>query len=324
MQHRDFYIYQEEYGDLAGQEAEAIEATPSGMIPRAQDQCTTMKRSDPTIKWRKSRPRRFISLFSSVAPLRSLDFLVLNALAAHDSFRVKTNTLIPDVLQIGPIETVRKLARSFSAIDLFMKVIPKNCENNLADYKTALASRVGLDYRYVTDPSNKHPLLQQTEWSDVPDDTEWDVPRLPPGAGPQAISSPLNDREAYRLKRALLRYELFCALFYLGPDKYYDKQHPPLRFTPAPQSCRGNAFCKAQKVFLREYVNPWEIGELAVVSQFMYDLVRYVQVGAGLFPILHKMLEYPKDSCKATRSFISCCFVNSYHNIQLLVAQRAC
>ena len=208
-------------------------------------------------------------------------------------------TPTPNVPQIGPIEIVRKLARSFSAIDLFMKVIPKNCENNLADYKTVQASRVGLDYAYVTDVSNKHPLLQQTEWSDVPDDTEWDVPRLPPGVGPQAISLPLNDREMYRLKRALLRYELFCAIFYLGPDKYYDKQDHHYRrhdFNPVPEFCRRHAFCEAQKKFLQKYVNPWEIGELAVVAQFMYDLVRYVLSGAGLFLNLHNMLGYPAYS----------------------------
>ena len=278
------------------------------MIPRAQDQCNIIQRSSPSIKARKMRPRHFLSMFSSVALLLSLDFLVFNVIAAHDSPRVKKSTLTLGVPQTGPIETVRKLARTFSAIDLFMKVIPKNCENNFADYKTVLASRVGLDYSYVTDTSNKHPLLQQTEWSDVPDDTEWDVPRLPPGAGPQAISSALNDREIYRLKRALLRYELFCALFYLGPDKYYDKQSSPLRFRPAPKFCRGHAFCKAQRVFLRDYVNPWEIGELAVVSQFMYDLVRYVHVGAEPSLILHKMLDYLKDCCKATRSSVSCCF----------------
>ena len=170
-----------------------------------------------------------------------------------------------------------------------MKVIPKNCENNLADYKTVLASRVGVDYFYVTDYSNKHPLLQQTEWSDVPDDTEWDLARLPAGVGPQAISLPLNDREMYRLKRALLRYELFCAIFYLGPDKYYDKEDRPHRFKPVPDFCRRHAFCKAQQVFLQKYVNPWEIGELAVVSHFMYDLVRYVHFDARLMPALNPM-----------------------------------
>ena len=205
-----------------------------------------------------------------------------------------------------------------------MKVIPKNCENNLADYKTVLASRVGLDYVYVNDSLNKHPLLQQTEWSDVPDDTEWDVPWLPPGAGPQAISLPLNDREMYRLKRALLRYELFCAIFYLGPDKYYDKQDRPHRFEPVPNFCRRHAFCKAQEVFLQKYVNPWEIGELAVVSHFMYDLVRYVHFGAGLFIILHNMLGISYISGKAARSSVPCCCVNFNHITQISFIRRAC
>ena len=200
--------------------------------------------------------------------------------------------LIPTHPKTRPFEIVKKLARSFSAIDLFMKVIPKNCENNLADYQMVLASRVGLDYADVTRSSSKHPLLQQTEWSDVPDDTEWDVPWLPAGVGPQAISLPLNDRETYRLKRALLRYEIFCAIFYLGPDEYYDKDRG-YRSDLAPKFCRRRAFCNAQKVFLEKYVNPWEIGELAVVSHFMYDLVRYVHFGAGRCIMLHNMSGYP-------------------------------
>ena len=195
-----------------------------------------------------------------------------------------------------------------------MKIIPKNCENNLADYNSVLASRVGLDYVYVTDSSNKHPLLQQTEWSDVPDDTEWEVPWLPPLAGPQAITLPLNDREMHRLKRALLRYELFCAIFYLGPDKYYDKQDRPHRFKPVPEFCRRHAFRKAQEVFLEKYVNPWEIGELAVVSHFMYDLVRYVHFGAGLFIILDNMLGVRYISKKVARSSVPCCSVNFHHS----------
>ena len=186
-----------------------------------------------------------------------------------------------------------------------MKVIPKNCVNNFADYKSVLASRVGLDYVDLTSSSNEHPLLQQTEWSDIPDDTEWDVPYLPPGVGPQAISLPLNDREMYRLKRALLRYELFCAIFYLGPDKYYDKQDRPQRFQPVPEFCRRHAFRKAQEVFLQKYVNPWEIGELAVVSHFMYDLVRYVYFGAGPLLIPHNMYGYPTYLLESSKIFRS-------------------
>ena len=194
---------------------------------------------------------------------------------------------------------MRKLADSFSAIALFMEVIPKNCAMNFADYETVLASREGLDYFYVTDPSHKHPLLQQTEWSDVPDDTEWDVPGLPlPGLGPQRLSLPLNDREAYRLKRALLRYEIFCAIFYLGPEKYYDGPDHPHRFKSVLEMCRRHAFCKAQAVFLQNYVNPWEIGELAVVSHFMYDLVRYVHLRAETCLILLSASDYPPSFVK--------------------------
>ena len=162
-----------------------------------------------------------------------------------------------------------------------MAVIAKNCVKNFTDYRTVLASRVGLDYDNVIELSNKHPLLQQTEWSDVPDDTEWDVPGLsPPEVGPQAISLPLNEAEIYRIKRALLRYELFCAIFYLGPDGYFDNIRRPRHFNTAPESCRRRAFRKDQVIFLKEYVNPWEIGELAVVSQFMFDLVRCVYFDA--------------------------------------------
>ena len=167
-----------------------------------------------------------------------------------------------------------------------MEVIPKNCVNNFTDYKVVLASREGKEYHQIIDLSNKHPLLQQTEWSDVPDDTEWEVPGLPaPEVGPQALALPLNDSETYRIRRALLRYEVFCSLFYLGPDTYFDRQQHPHRFNPG-------AFVKAQAIFLKKYVKPWEIGELAVVSQFMYDLVRYVLSTRGRHVILHIMSEY--------------------------------
>ena len=136
---------------------------------------------------------------------------------------------------------------------------------------------MGLNYFDVTDCSNQDPLLQQTEWSDVPDDTEWDVPDLPPlGVGPQAFSCPLNDSEMHRLKRALLRYEIFCAIFYMGPDRHYDTQNILHRLRSVPDSCKQRAFCEDQATFLRKYVTSWEIGELAVVSHFMFDLVRYV------------------------------------------------
>lgn len=158
-----------------------------------------------------------------------------------------------------------------------MEVIPRNCVNNFTDYKTVVASREGLEYWHVTQLSNKHPLLEQTEWSDIPDDTEWEVPGLPtPETGPQEIALPLSDGETYRLKRALLRYELFCALFYLGPDRYFDTRRHPHRFNQGRDSSRRKAFREEQIIFLKEYVNPWEIGELAIVTHFMYDLVRYV------------------------------------------------
>ena len=158
-----------------------------------------------------------------------------------------------------------------------MEVIPRNCVNNFTDYKTVMVSREGLEYLHVTQLSNKHPLLEQTEWSDIPDDTEWEVPGLPtPETGPQEIALPLSDGETYRLKRALLRYELFCALFYLGPDRYFDTRRHPHRFNQGRDSSRQKAFREEQIIFLKEYVNPWEIGELAVVTHFMYDLVRYV------------------------------------------------
>ena len=190
---------------------------------------------------------------------------------------------------MSPIKILSKLARSFSAIDLFMKVIPKNCENNFSEYQKVLESRVGLNHVNLVDWTDNIPLLQQTEWSDVPDDTEWDVPGLPrPGSGPQATSLPLNDREEYRLKRALLRYELFCAIFYLGPEGHYDAQDHPHRFKPVPMFCKEHAFCKEQALFLENYVNPWEIGELAVVSHFMFDLVRYVHFGAKPCLVLPK------------------------------------
>ena len=158
-----------------------------------------------------------------------------------------------------------------------MEVIPKNCVKNCSDYKAVVASRLGLDYYDVTnvaDSFHEHPLLEQTEWSDVPDDTEWDVPGLRPG--PQEITLPLTEGEVYRIKRALLRYELFCALFYLGPDRHFDTRHHPHRYDQDPDLYRQYAYREDQIAFLNDYVNPWEVGELAVVTHFMYDLVRFV------------------------------------------------
>ena len=187
-----------------------------------------------------------------------------------------------------------------------MEVIPKNCVNNFNDFKAVLESRVGLDYYSATDKTNENHLLDQTEWSDIPDDTEFAVATLPsPDVGPQEISYPLNERELYRIKRALLRYEIFCALFYLGSEGQFDKQqqqqqgqhqsqdrhhhhHRRRRQQRLQQQQRHSnkvaiaskqrAFKRNQTAFLREYFNPWEVGELAVVSHFMHDLVRYVHV----------------------------------------------
>ena len=135
-----------------------------------------------------------------------------------------------------------------------------------------MASRQG--YNVTGNWSGEHILLQQTEWSDVPDDTEWDLPGL--STEPLEISLPVTEREAYRIKRALLRYELFCALFYLGPDGYFDTRHHPHRYHQESDLHRQHANREDQIGFLNEYVNPWEVGELAVITHFMYDLVRYV------------------------------------------------
>ena len=205
-----------------------------------------------------------------------------------------------------------------------MKVIPKNCESNFKDYKTVLASRVGLNHADITNWTSKHPLLQQTEWSDVPDDTEWDVPSLPPsGSGPQPISLPLNDREMYRLKRALLRYELFCAIFYLGPDKYFDAHQYPQLFRLVPEACKKRAFCKEQVIFLEKYVNPWEIGELAVVSHFMFDLVRYVHPGAKPCSFLPKTLRYLSCS-PSTKGFSHLLYCKRLSDRSNAVTRGAC
>lgn len=189
--------------------------------------------------------------------------------------QLSENRLTPNHYQRDPVEIVRKLARSLSCIELFVKVVPKNCVQNFTDYKEVLASREGLDYNHVIDWSHKHPLLQQTEWSDVPDDIEWEVPGLPaPEARPQEITLPLTEGETYRIKRALLRYEIFCALFYLSPNKI-DARSGPHRFNHVTSYSRRRTFLREQAIFLKDYVNPWEIGELAVIANVMFDLVRY-------------------------------------------------
>lgn len=178
-------------------------------------------------------------------------------------------------LRNKPLEIIRKLASTFRAIDLFVEVITKNCVNNLSDFKKVLASRMGLDHDALNLWGSKHPLLQQTEFSHVADDTELEVPSLPSSeVGPQEISLPLNDRETYRIKRGCLLLENFCALFYLGPDRHFDTRHHPHRFNHCPRSSRRRAFRNEQAIFFKNYVNPWEVGEVAVITQFMYDLVR--------------------------------------------------
>lgn len=164
-----------------------------------------------------------------------------------------------------PLRIVRRLAHSFSAIDLFTDVIANNCVENSKDYQTIVASREGLDWHTVTHRANKHPLLNQTEWSDVPDDTQWELADMPSSDDQiRELTHPLNDRETYRIKRALLRYELFCSLFHSGPDIFcYTRPWAP----------RYDCFNYEQMIF-DQYVNPWEIGEMAVITQFMFDVVR--------------------------------------------------
>ena len=157
--------------------------------------------------------------------------------------------------------------------------------NNLSDFKKVLASRMGLDHDALNLWGSKHPLLQQTEFSHVADDTELEVPSLPSSeVGPQEISLPLNDRETYRIKRGCLLLENFCALFYLGPDRHFDTRHHPHRFNHCPRSSRRRAFRNEQAIFFKNYVNPWEVGEVAVITQFMYDLVRCVHSRAKFCP----------------------------------------
>ena len=165
-----------------------------------------------------------------------------------------------------PLRILRRLAHSYSAIDLFTDVIANNCVENSKDYQTIVASREGLDWHTVTHRANKHPLLNQTEWSDIPDDTQWELADMP-SSGDQVreLTHPLNDREMYRIKRALLRYELFCSLFHSGPDVFsYTRPRAP----------RYGSFHNEQRMFFERYVNPWEIGEMAVITQFMFDVVR--------------------------------------------------
>ena len=165
-----------------------------------------------------------------------------------------------------PLRTIRRLAHTFSAIDLFTDVIANNCVENSKDYQTIVASREGLDWHTVTNPANKHPLLNQTEWSDIPDDTEWELADIPSSDDQvRELTHPLNDREIYRIKRALLRYELCCSLFHSGPDSFcYTRPWAP----------RYDNFDNEQIRFFEQYVNPWEIGEMAVIAQFMFDVLR--------------------------------------------------
>lgn len=172
----------------------------------------------------------------------------------------------------NPLQTLRKVARVFSSIDLFADVIANNCVDNLKDHKLVLASRNFLEDHAVTKRSSKHPLLDQTEWSDIPDDTEWDVAELPDEV--QEISHPLSDKEKYRIKRALLRYELFCSLFHLRPDKDFDTRQHPHRYQSIPEASKRLVFLDEQKLFFEKYVNPWEIGEMADITQFVFDVVR--------------------------------------------------
>ena len=165
-----------------------------------------------------------------------------------------------------PLWIIRSLAYTFSAIDFFSDVIANNCVENSKDYQTNVASREGLDWHAVTNPANKHPLLNQTEWSDIPDDTQWELADMPSSDDQvRELTHPLNDREMYRIKRALLRYELCCSLFHSQPDTF--------RYT-RPWAPRYDRFDDGQIRFFEQYVNPWEIGEMAVIAQFMFDVPR--------------------------------------------------
>lgn len=208
------------------------------------------------------------------------------ALIAFNKFRARNPMSIRQLMQTwlsidpmpvmdqfaNPVQTLRKLAHVFTTIDLFTDVIATNCVDNIKDYKTVVASRIGLHYGAVTQWSNKHPLLNQTEWSDIPDDTEWEVGDLPDEV--EEFTNPPTDRENYRIKRALLRYELFCSLFRLRPDKYFDTRHHPHRHHHIPDVSVRRVFLDEQKIFFQQYVNPWEIGEMAVIAQFVFDVVR--------------------------------------------------
>ena len=165
-----------------------------------------------------------------------------------------------------PLRTIRRLAHTFSAIDLFTDVIANNCVENSKDFQTIAASREGLDWHTVTHRGNKHPLLNQTEWSDIPDDTDWELADMPSSDDQvRELTHPLNDRETYRIKRALLRYELFCSLFHSEPETFcYTRPWAP----------RYDSFFNEQIRFFEQYVNPWEIGEMAVIAQFMFDVLR--------------------------------------------------
>ena len=165
-----------------------------------------------------------------------------------------------------PLRIVRSLAYTFSAIDLFTDVIANNCVENSKDYQTIVASREGLDWHAVTNPANKHPLLNQTEWSDIPDDTQWELADIPFSDDQvRELTHPLNDREMYRIKRALLRYELCCSLFHTESDTF--------RHTRS-WARHSYGFDDGQITFFEQYVNPWEIGEMAVIAQFMFDVLR--------------------------------------------------
>ena len=143
--------------------------------------------------------------------------------------------------------------------------------DNITDYKAIIASREGLDWDIVGDVSNKHPLLDQTEYSNIPDDIHW-VLEFPASLRDlQELTHPLNESEKYRIKRALLRFELFCALFHLGPDEFFDA----LARIPHARIFYRDEYRAEQEMFFKEYVNHWEIAEVGVIMQFMFDVVRH-------------------------------------------------
>lgn len=187
-----------------------------------------------------------------------------------------------------PTDTLRKLADTFAAINAFTVAISERCVEKIADFRIAMAARKVVDYMAVTWYDTKHPLRRQTTWSEVKDDTCWwsgdeDLPK-----GPQELSLPLQESETYRVQRALLRYEVFCALFHLSRSRDFDvrSNHQDYQHKIPLEQRR---FCAEQVTFFNDYTNPWEVGEMAVIHQSMMDFVK--EAYAYLYWDLHRKYE---------------------------------